>query len=133
MHCSFNLCDVRDLAAVTMSAIDKGRDCDCYILANEPVTLNEMCDFIHQEFTAKKIRVYLPLGIANMLAKMLEKQAQTSGKKHLMTTLSVYNLARNNVFDYSKAQKELGYTTRPYQETIHDEVQWLIEEGLIEA
>ena len=48
-------------------------------------------------------------------------------------TFSVYNLARNNVFDYSKAQRELGYTTRPYQETIHDEVQWLIAEGLIEA
>ena len=50
-----------------------------------------------------------------------------------MTTFSVYNLARNNEFDYSKAQRELGYTTRPYQETIHDEVQWFIEEGLIEG
>ena len=50
-----------------------------------------------------------------------------------MTTFSVYNLARNNVFDYSKAQRELGYTTRSYQETIHDEVQWMIEEGLIES
>ena len=46
---------------------------------------------------------------------------------------TTYNLARNNVFDYSKAQRELGYTTRPYQETIHDEVQWMIKEGLIEA
>ena len=50
-----------------------------------------------------------------------------------MTTFSVYNLARNNEFDYSKAQRELGYTTRPYQETIHDEVRWFIEEGLIEG
>ena len=37
------------------------------------------------------------------------------------------------MFDYSKAKRELGYTTRPYQETIHDEVQWFIEEGLIEG
>ena len=49
----------------------------------------------------------------------------------MMTTFSVYNLARNNEFDYSKAKKELGYTTRSYQETIHDEVQWMKEEGLI--
>ena len=69
----------------------------------------------------------------NNIAAGLEKQAEKSGKKPLMTTFSVYNLARNNVFDYSKAQRELGYTTRPYQETIYDEVQWLIEEGLIEA
>ena len=133
MQGSFNLCDVRDLAAGTIAAIDKGRVGECYILANEPVTLKEMCDMIQQECTAKKISIYLPLGLANMLAKMLERQSKASGKKPLMTTFSVYNLARNNVFDYSKAQRELGYTTRPYQQTIHDEVQWMIEEGLIDA
>ena len=133
MQGSFNLCDVRDLAAGTIAAIDKGRVGECYILANEPVTLKEMCDMIQQECTAKKISVYLPLGLADKLAQMLEKQAEKSGKKPLMTTFSVYNLARNNVFDYSKAKRELGYTTRPYQETIHDEVRWMIEEGLIEG
>ena len=133
MQGSFNLCDVRDLAAGTIAAIDKGRDGECYILANEPVTLKEMCDMIQKECTAKKISIYLPLDLANKIAKMLEKQAEKTGKKPLMTTFSVYNLARNNVFDYSKAQRELGYTTRPYQETIHDEVKWMIEEGLIEG
>ena len=34
-------------------------------------------------------------------------------------------------FDYSKAQRELGYVTRSYAETIHDEVEWLKEKGLI--
>ena len=133
MQGSFNLCDVRDLAAGTIAAIDKGRVGECYILANEPVTLKEMCEMIQQECTAKKISIYLPLGLADKIAQMLEKQAQKTGKKPLMTTFSVYNLARNNVFDYSKAKRELGYTTRSYQETIHDEVRWMIEEGLIEG
>ena len=133
MQGSFNLCDVRDLAAGTIAAIDKGRVGECYILANEPVTLKEMCEMIQREYTAKKISVYLPLGLADKIAQMLEKQAEKSGKKPLMTTFSVYNLARNNVFDYSKAKWELGYTTRSYQETIHDEVRWMIEEGLIEG
>lgn len=48
-----------------------------------------------------------------------------------MTTFSVYNLERNNAFDYSKAQKELGYHTRSYAETLHDEAVWLREEGKI--
>ena len=51
----------------------------------------------------------------------------------LMTTFSVYNLARNNEFDCTKARTELGYTTRSYEETIHDEVQWMIAEGLIDG
>ncbi len=133
MQGSFNLCDVRDLAAGTIAAIDKGRVGECYILANEPVTLKELCEMLHEECDAKKIKFYLPLGLANTIAQGLEKQAAKSGKKPLMTTFSVYNLARNNVFDYSKARNELGYTTRSYRQTIHDEVQWMMEEGLIDG
>ncbi|MGN0998974.1 MAG: NAD-dependent epimerase/dehydratase family protein [Faecousia sp.] len=133
MQGSFNLCDVRDLAAGTIAAVDKGRVGECYILANEPVTLKEMCDMLHAECSAKEIKFYLPLGLAEKLAQGLEKQAEKTGKKPMMTTFSVYNLARNNEFDYSKAQNELGYTTRSYQQTIHDEVQWMIAEGLVEG
>ena len=133
MQGSFNLCDVRDLAAGTIAAVDKGRVGECYILANETVTLKDMCDMLHAECNAKKIKFYLPLDLADKIAQGLEKQAEKTGKKPLMTTFSVYNLARNNEFDYSKAQRELGYTTRPYQETIHDEVQWMIAEGLISS
>lgn len=130
---SFNLCDVRDLAAGTIAAVDKGRIGECYILANETVTLKEMCDMLHRECNARKIKFYLPLNLADKLAHILEKQAEKTGKMPLMTTFSVYNLARNNKFDDSKAKRELGYTTRPYQQTIHDEVQWMIQEGLMEG
>ena len=133
MQGSFNLCDVRDLAAGTIAAVDKGRIGECYILANKTVTLKEMCDMLHTECNAKKIRFYLPLDLADKIAQGLEKQAEKTGKMPLMTTFSVYNLARNNEFDCTKAKTELGYTTRPYEETIHDEVQWMIDEGLIDG
>ena len=133
MQGSFNLCDVRDLAAGTIAAVDKGRVGECYILANKTVTLKEMCDMLHAECNAKKIQFYLPLDLADKIAAGLEKQAEKTGKMPLMTTFSVYNLARNNEFDCAKAKTELGYTTRSYEETIHDEVQWMIAEGLIDG
>ena len=133
MQGSFNLCDVRDLAAGTIAAVDKGRIGECYILANKTVTLKEMCDMLHAECNAKKIKFYLPLDLADKIAAGLEKQAEKTGKMPLMTTFSVYNLARNNEFDCTKAKAELGYTTRSYEETIHDEVQWMIAEGLIDG
>ena len=34
MQGSFNLCDVRELAAGTIAAVDRGRVGECYILAN---------------------------------------------------------------------------------------------------
>ena len=131
MQGSFNLCDVRDLAAGCIAAVDKGRIGEAYILANETVTLKEMCEMLHAECNCQKIKFYLPLDLADKIAAKMEKQAERKGEKPLMTTFSVYNLARNNEFDYSKAKEELGYTTRPYAETIHDEVVWLREAGLI--
>jgi len=50
-----------------------------------------------------------------------------------MTSFSVYNLARNNCFDSTKAMRELGYRTRSYQETMHVEIQWLIETGKVKT
>lgn len=131
MQGSFNLCDVRDLAAGCIAAVDKGRVGECYILANEQVTLKQLCEMLHEECNCQKIKFYLPLDLADKIAHTLEKKAEKTGEKPMMTTFSVYNLARNNDFDYSKAKEELGYNTRPYAETIHDEVEWLKAESLI--
>ena len=91
-----------------------------------------LCDvLVSEESGCKPVKMFLPLGMANFIAGILEKKAKKKGEKPLMTSFSVYNLARNNVFDSSKARRELGYTTRSYRETIHDEIAWLKAEGKI--
>jgi dihydroflavonol-4-reductase len=62
----------------------------------------------------------------------MEAIAKKRGEKPVLTTFNVYNLTRNNRFDCTKAREELGYTTRSYEETIHDMVEWLIAEGFIQ-
>ena len=128
---SFNLCDVRDLADGVIGAADKGKSGECYILGNEPVSFKDFTKLVSEESGCKPLKFFLPISAANLLAKMLEKKAKKTGEKPLMTTFSVYNLARNNRFDSSKAAKELGYTTRPYRETIRDEIRWLKDTGKI--
>ena len=128
---SFNLCDVRDLADGLIGAIEKGRKGECYILANEEVTFKDFSKMIAKEAGVKPIKMFLPIWAANFIAKIMEKQAKKKNTRPLMTTFSVYNLARNNDFDYTKAKRELGYKTRSYEETIHDEVEWYKEAKLI--
>lgn len=133
MQGSFNLCDVRDLAYGCIMAAERGRKGECYILGNEEVTLKEMCGMLSKESGCKPPKFYLPLGLAKFMAKMMEKQAKKKGSKPLLTTFSVYNLERNNAFDYSKAKRELGYKTRSYEETLRDEVRWLKADGKLKA
>ena len=128
---SFNLCDVRDLADGTIAAIDKGKKGECYILGNEPVSFRDFSKMVSDESGCKPVKMFLPIWAANLMGRAMETMGKIRGTKPLMTTFSVYNLARNNAFDSSKAKKELGYHTRSYRETIHDEVEWLKSAGKI--
>ena len=128
---SFNLCDVRDLAKGCIAAADKGKIGECYILGNKEVTLKEVCRMLHASSGCRRPLFYVPVKTAYRLADFMEKKAKRTGKKPLMTRFAVYNLDRNNRFDYSKAERELGYHTRPYAETLRDEAQWLMAEGLV--
>ena len=130
---SFNLCDVRDLAFGTIAACDKGRKGECYILGNKEVTLKEVAKILHDACGCKQPLFYVPIAMAYRLAASMEKKAAKTGEKPLMTNFAVYNLDRNNSFDYSKAERELGYHTRPYSETLTDEARWLVEAGYIKG
>ena len=130
---SFNMVDVRDLAAGVIAAADKGRIGESYILGNDDVSFKEFAKLLHEESKCPKMKMFLPIWLANFMARIMERRAKKQGEKPLMTTFSVYNLARNNRFDCSKAEKELGFHSRSYRETMHDEILWLKQAGLIAA
>ena len=128
---SFNLVDVRDLAAGCIAAADKGKIGEGYILGNEVVRFKDLSRILAKETGCPPVRFFLPIFLAEKIAKRMEKKATKSGEMPIMTTFSVYNLKRNNEFDYSKAVRELGYKTRPIKDTITDQIQWLKENNKI--
>lgn len=128
---SFNMVDVRDLAAGCIATADKGSIGEGYILGNEVIRFKTLSKIIAQESECKPIKFFLPIWVAEMIARKMEKRAAKTGEMPLMTTFSVYNLKRNNQFDYSKATKELGYTTRPLELTLKEQIKWLKQNGLI--
>ena len=121
---SFNLCDVRDLAHGLIAAGTRGRKGECYILGNDVVTFKDFANMVADEAGVKRLKLFLPVKLACFLAKQAEK-------KPVLTSFAVYNLARNNEFDSTKAEEELDYHTRSYRETIHDMISWMKEDGLI--
>ena len=131
MQGSFNLVDVRDLAAGTIAAADRGRKGECYILSNDEVSLKELCEMLKADTGCRGCLFYLPLSFAHFAAKQMEARAAKTGKPAVLTEFAVYNLERNNHFDCSKAKNELGFAPRPYKETLHDLAVWLKQEGKI--
>ena len=96
-------------------------------------TLKEVAQMLHDACGCKQPLFYVPISLAYRLAEKMEKKAAKTGGKPMMTRFAVYNLDRNNHFDYSKAERELGYHTRPYAETLRDEARWLVAAGKIKG
>ena len=78
------------------------------------VKFKHLSKLICDELGCPPIKFFLPINLAERIAARM-----------------VYNLKRNNRFDYSKAERELGYTTRSLEETLRDEAKWLKENGHI--
>ena len=59
--------------------------------------------------------------------------SRVTGKEPLLSEFNIYMLNRNNEYDCSKAERELGFHCRPFSESIRDTVNWLREEGFLKT
>ena len=120
-----NLCDKASL--LPFFSVEQGVKTICIHVASM-VTVNP-----YYRKTVLDVNVGGTENIVDMCLehKECEKKAEKIGQMPLMTTFSVYNLKRNNVFDYSKAINELGYRTRPMHQTLRNQIKWLKENNMI--
>lgn len=128
---SFNCADVRDLADGVISCSAKGGKGEGYIMGNRTVTIKELFDTIADCCGMKSVRFIVPGALARPIAALSETIGRITGKPTILTRFTIYNLLRNNNFSSEKAIMELGYSIRPFEDTIRDEIEWLRMEGRI--
>lgn len=129
---SFNSVDVRDLAVAAVACTEKGRKGEGYILGNETVSLRRFLDLVSAASGTPKIETILPVDEMIALSARDLPEGPEKEKKLESIKFSIYNMIRNNDFSSEKAKRELGYRTRSFDETITDEVNWLISIGKLE-
>ena len=111
---SFNLCDVRDLAHGCVMAADRGRRGG--VLVSWPIRRSPSgrCarSWSRRPLPGPKV---LPAAGHRQLGGQADGApgGEKPGKAPILSSFAVYNLARNNSFDSSKAAAELDYHTRP--------------------
>ena len=130
---SFNAVDARDLADAIVSCCDNGRKGEGYILGNECVTMQQMFHLLSEITSSKEVKTILPAGLSRLLGLASDLWEKISGNPVRITSFTVYNMIRNNVFDCTKAKRELGFKTRPFADSIRDTVFWLREENKIQV
>jgi len=126
-----NLVHVDDVAEGHVLALQRGRIGDTYILGGENVTLEHMLSDIAQICGRRPPRFRLPRQPLYPVAFVAEAIASVTGKEPLLTADALHMAKHKMFFDSTKAQRELGYSVRPYRAALEDAIGWFREAGYL--
>ena len=121
----YDFTDVRDVAAGVLLALEKASAGEEYLLTGHYCQVKELLRQLHELTGKKEVRTVLPMWLAKMTAPLAEQYYRLRRQPPLYTAYSLYTLGTNALFSHEKAEKRLGYCSRPLRETLWDTVRWL--------
>jgi dihydroflavonol-4-reductase len=126
-----NFAHVDDIAEGHLLAFEHGRIGERYILGGENVLLRDLLAAIAGLSGRRAPRISLPRTPLYPLAYGAEAIARLTGKEPLLT-LDGLRMSRYRMFFTSaKAERELGYRSRPYREGVADALTWFRKAGYL--
>jgi dihydroflavonol-4-reductase len=126
-----NLVHVDDVAAGHLLALEKGRVGERYILGGQDVLLGDMLREIARQIGRSPPKLRLPRRLIFPIAYTAEAVAYFTDREPFVTTTGL-RLAKNRMFFTSgKAERELSYRARPYNEAIADAIAWFRQHGYL--
>ncbi len=128
----YNWVDVRDVTKAAVAAITKGRMGERYILAGNWHSLKEISEMISQITGKKTPGLIFPTSIAKLGVPFIKMYAKIVNEEPLYTynSLDILKNSNKNISSL-KAEKELGYSSRPLMDTLKDTLEWFEENGYL--
>jgi dihydroflavonol-4-reductase len=121
---AYDFVDVRDVADGMITAAEKGRSGETYILSGEKITVRRIIDTLWNLTGRHFTRIYVPFSIARFAARFTPLIYIHRKIKPRFTSYSLETLRSNADISHAKATSELGYHPRSLVETIADTVDW---------
>ncbi len=128
----FDFCDVRDVAAGVVNAIEKGHNGKAYLLSGKWHHINEVFSILNYVKMEKRRLPIMPGWVGFSGLPFINLLAKIKNDKPLYTRESLEALLHGNKnIDQSSANKELDYHCRPLEETLTDLVHWFKENSYL--
>lgn len=129
----YDFVDVRDVAQGVIAAADKGDRGQGYILSGHPVTVGDLLHTTELVAGVKAARLLLPSGLARAGARIMPAYYALRRQRPRFTSYSLAVIASNPLMNHEKATRELGFSPRPFVDTVQDTVAWFRERGMLES
>jgi dihydroflavonol-4-reductase len=128
-----NFVDVRDAAAAFVSAMERGRAGERYLLGGPNWTCETFFGRIARLAKVPAPRLKLPASWARAAASVIEHIADWRGVAPSVDRISVEMAEHYWYVDSSKAERELGFSARDPQDTLMDTIRYLRKHFLDET
>jgi dihydroflavonol-4-reductase len=127
-----NLVHVDDVAQGHLLAFEHGRVGERYVLGGENLPLSRMLAMIADLMGRRAPRLRLPAGALLPVAFLAEAIARIGrGREPLITADGVRMARKPMYFTSAKAERELGYRSRPAVEGLRDAIAWYRSQGCL--
>jgi len=121
---AYDFVDVRDVARGLVLAAEKGRSGRHYIFSGWQVQVPELMDKLSGETGYPAPTYRIPAGIARTAGILASVYYRLVRRRPVFTAYSIDVLRSNSQVSSERAREELGFSSRPWQESIHDQVEW---------
>jgi dihydroflavonol-4-reductase len=125
--------DARDVARGMIAAWQRGRRGERYILAGHERTYRELMEQAAALAGVRPPRWGIPYAMARLVGAWADGVERRGGDPVVNSTQIRYAYSKRFRFTAAKAIRELGYATRPLDETLRDTLAWFRQAHLLTA
>jgi dihydroflavonol-4-reductase len=124
----YNWVDARDVAAGAIRAATIAAPGSRYILSGHWLSIRDVAMLAAQMSGTRAPRIVVPLWLAGLALPVMEKLAMLKGAQPLYTRAMLSALRSNQFISHARASRELGYSPRPFTETLADTLAWFSQQ-----
>lgn len=129
----YNWVDARDVAAGAIAAEKKGRAGQAYLLTGHWVHICEVSGMIARITGRKTPMLATPLWLAGFASYFSLAAGKLKGKPPKFTPGAIRSIQMHRFISHEKATRELGYSPRPFEQTVRDTLAWFQEAGMLDG
>ncbi len=128
-----SITDPRDVANAMIRAVEHGRNNERYIVAGRYAELEQVFGILGRVSGVKTPTNKLPQWLLETMARGDGLRAKLTNTPVKLPLIGIQTLHLKRSVSSAKAERELGATFRPLEETLRDTVQWYRDNGYVKG
>ena len=127
----FDWVDVRDVVQAALCAAEVAPNGSSYILSGHWRSIRQISELAARLTGTNAPLMTVPMGLAELAAPLMIRLAHFTGGKPIYTRATLDALRSNRHVSSARAEHELGYSSRPFEETLADTLAWFHQNGYL--